>query len=117
MSEYIFLYRSSETSQREAMGTPQRAQQSMEKWRAWLNDLAARGHVKNPGLPLERSGKVVSGKQRLVTDGPFAEKDVVGGFTLIEARDVAQAAELAGGCPVLEGGGHVEVRPVLKMEM
>jgi hypothetical protein len=117
MSEYIFLYRSTEAAHREAMGTPERMQQSMEKWRAWLGDLAARGHVKSPGQPLERSGKIVSGKQRAVTDGPFAEKDVVGGFTLVEARDIGEATELSKGCPILEGGGRVEVRPVLKMSV
>jgi hypothetical protein len=35
---------------------------------------------------------VVNGKQKMVTDGPFAEaKDVVGGFSLIQARDLDQA--------------------------
>ena len=54
-----------------------------------------------------RNGKVT------VTDGPFIEvKDLVAGFIVVEARDLAQAAELANGCPILEGGGSVEVRPV-----
>ena len=54
-----------------------------------------------------------------MTDGPFAEaKDVVGGYTLIEARDLDQAAELSKGCPIFEvDGGAVEVRPVMKMSM
>ena len=52
------------------------------------------------------------------TDGPFTEaKDLVGGFTLVEARDIDQAVELSRGCPILEGGGSVEVRPVMKMDM
>ena len=56
---------------------------------------------------------MVKGKQKTVTDGPFAEaKDVVGGFTLIQARDLEQAVELSKACPILEGGGSVEVRPV-----
>jgi hypothetical protein len=51
-----------------------------------------------------------------VTDGPYVEvKDLVAGFTLVEARDLAQATELANGCPILEGDGSVEVRPVRKM--
>jgi len=58
---------------------------------------------------------VVSGKQKLVTDGPFAEKDLVSGFTLVEAKDLAQATELSMGCPVFTYGGAVEVRPVAKM--
>jgi hypothetical protein len=70
------------------------------------------------GQPLERSGKIVKGAAKSVIDGPFAEaKDVVGGFTLIKAKDVAHAAELAKGCPILERGGQVEVRPVMQMDM
>jgi hypothetical protein len=55
---------------------------------------------------------------KTVTDGPFAEaKDLVGGYTLVEAKDIAHAAELAQGCPILERGGVVEVRAVMQMNM
>ena len=66
-------------------------------------------------IPLERTGKLVSGKSKTVTDGPFAEKDMVGGYTLIEAKDIAHATELSMGCPIFEHGGQVEVRPVQQM--
>ena len=76
-----------------------------------------KGHVKDPGHPLERTGKLMAGKARSVTDGPFAEaKDVVGGYTLVQATDLAQATALASGCPIFElADGTVEVRPVMKM--
>jgi hypothetical protein len=61
---------------------------------------------------------VVKGKQKAVTDGPFAEaKDVVGGFSLIQARDLDQAVELSKGCPILEVGGSIEVRQIQVMNM
>jgi hypothetical protein len=114
MSEFVYLYRIDDASRRDAMGTPERAQQSMQRWMAWMRELEAQGHLKDRGQPLERTGKVVRGKQKTITDGPYAEaKDLVGGFTIVDARDLAQAAELAGGCPILEGGGSVEVRPVM----
>ena len=51
---------------------------------------------------------VVKGNQKIVTDGPYAEaKDLVGGFSLIEASDLAHAVELSEGCPILEVGGSV----------
>jgi hypothetical protein len=60
----------------------------------------------------------VAGKPIAVTDGPFAEaKDVIGGYTLITANDLAQAAEIAKGCPILDVGGAVEVRPVMQINM
>jgi hypothetical protein len=36
---------------------------------------------------------------------------------LIEARDITHAVELSKGCPILEVGGSVEVRPVEKFNM
>ena len=113
MNEFLFLYRGGE-----AGGSPERAQQMMQKWMSWLKELGEKGHIKDQGQPLEGTGKVVRGKQKTVTDGPFTEaKDLVGGFTLVEARDIDQAVELSRGCPILEGGGSVEVRPVMKMDM
>jgi hypothetical protein len=44
-------------------------------------------------------------------------KDIIGGYTLIEAPDLEQAVELSKGCPILEVEGAVEVRPVMKMNM
>ena len=113
MSEFVFLYRGGETGR-----SPERVQQSMQKWMAWFQELNQKGHIKDRGQPLERAGKLVKGKQKTVTDGPFAEaKDVVGGYTLIEARDLDQAVELSKGCPIFEVDGGVEVRPVMKISM
>ena len=115
MSEFVYLFRASEADQREAMGTPERAQRSMQGWLAWIRQLEAKGHLKDPGQPLDRTGKVVR-KARMVTDGPFTEaKDLVLGFIVIEARDLEQAVELSTACPIVEGGGSVEIRPVMKM--
>jgi hypothetical protein len=47
-----------------------------------------------------------------VTDGPFAEtKEALGGYYLIEARDLDQALDIAKLCPAPYGG--VEVRPIM----
>jgi hypothetical protein len=113
MSEFVYLFRSTEEGRREAMGTPERAQRSLQTWLAWIRELEAAGHLKHPGQPLDSTGRVVRGKARDVTDGPYVEaKDLVLGFLVVEARDLAHAVELARGCPMLDGGGNVEVRPV-----
>jgi hypothetical protein len=118
MSEFVFLFRATGAEQREAMGTPERAQQSLQSWLVWIRELEAKGHLKNPGQPLEITGKVVRGKTKVVTDGPYAEaKDLVLGFIVVEARDMAEAIELAKGCPMVEGGGSVEIRPVGKLSL
>jgi len=113
VSDFTFLYRGRDTN-----ASPEQMQRTMEKWRAWCKDLGEKGHLKDIGHPLEHSGKVVKGKQKSVTDGPFAEaKDVVGGFTLIQARDLDQAVELSKTCRILEVGGSVEVRPIQVINM
>jgi len=51
-----------------------------------------------------------------VHDGPYAEsKDIVLGYSVVQAKDLAEARTLAGGCPVLGYGGMVEVRPIRQM--
>jgi hypothetical protein len=93
-------------------------QKHMEKWVAWFKDLGGKGQIKDPGNPLEHTGKVVKGKQKIVNDGPYAEaKDVVGGYMVIEAKDLPHAVEISKGCPILEVGGSVEVRPIQKLNM
>jgi hypothetical protein len=118
MSEFVYLFRASEAEAREAMGTPERAQRSLQAWLVWIRELEAKGHLRNPGQPLEREGKVVH-KNKVVTDGPYVEaKDLVLGFIIVEARDLAQAVELAAACPMVEGGGgSVEIRPVATSQL
>jgi hypothetical protein len=58
--------------------------------------------------------RVRDGK-KLVTDGPFAEaKEQVGGYYLIEAKDLDEAISIAAKCP---GAHHgvIEVRPIASM--
>ena len=113
MSEFVYLFRASPEGQREAMGTPERAKQSLQHWLAWIRELEAGGHLKNPGQPLDPTGRVVRGSGKVVTDGPYLEaKDIVLGFLIIEARDLAEAVELSRKCPMLAGDGSVEIRPV-----
>ena len=113
MSEFTYLFRGGDES-----GSPAQAQAQMQKWGAWINELRAQGKVKELGRPLERTGKVVRGPAKSVTDGPYAEtKDIVGGFLIVNADDLAQAVELSYGCPILQTGGIVEVRPVMEMSL
>jgi hypothetical protein len=108
MSEFTFLFRG-----REYVASPEQRQKHTEKWVAWFKELGDKGHIKDLGRPLEAGGKVVRGDKRNVQDGPYAEaKDLIGGYTLIEAANLDEAVELSKGCPIFDTGGAVEVRPV-----
>lgn len=54
--------------------------------------------------------------KRIVTDGPFAEtREQIGGYFMIEAKDIDEAIDIAGRIPGARIG-TVEVRPVREVE-
>lgn len=56
----------------------------------------------------EKNGKPV------ITDGPFAEtKEQLGGYHIVECRDLDEAISIAARIPTLRFGGVVEVRPMV----
>jgi hypothetical protein len=57
----------------------------------------------------------VRGGNRLVTDGPFAEtREQLGGYFLIEARNLDEAIDIAGQIPGARKG-TVEIRPLVEI--
>ena len=59
--------------------------------------------------------RVRDGK-RLTTDGPFAEtKEQLGGFYLVEAKDIDEAIHIAGKIPAARYGS-IEVRPIMTFQ-
>lgn len=114
MKEFLFIFRGCDNP--EAYDSAQIMQESMLKWKAWIDAIAAQGKY-IAGQPLQPEGKVVNGKRMKITDGPFAEgKELVGGYILIKAEDLDDAVEISKGCPGFEFDGSVEVREILAME-
>jgi hypothetical protein len=114
MAKFMYLFRSNPETYRST--SPEQMQQIVKKWMEWKAGLEENGHVNQLGERLDVTGKVVRGKTKTVTDGPYVEvKDSVQGYMLLEAKDLDLALELAKGCPVLERDGTVEVRPFISM--
>jgi hypothetical protein len=110
MAKFLFVYRGS--GEAEAKMTPDEMQQLMQKWSQWIHEAMAKGWMIAPGDALTLEGRVVNAK-KVVTDGPFVEaKEIVGGYSIVQADSIDAAAELAKGCPGLLTGGNVEVRPL-----
>lgn len=93
--------------------TPAEMEQIMAKWLAWLRSMKASGQLAGTHR-LEENGRVLRGPAATLADGPFVEaKELVGGYVLIHAADLAAATEIARGCPGLAMNTTiVEVRPV-----
>jgi hypothetical protein len=85
-------------------------QGAIDRFYTWYEGLVAEGRVKT-GSRLAREGKMVS-KQR-IADGPFAEtKEFIGGYWIVRARSLDEAAELMSHNPTLACGQWFQVRPI-----
>jgi hypothetical protein len=94
--------------------------EEMEKCAPHIARLEAEGKILG-GQPLHPASTAttvrVHGGQRMVTDGPFAEtREQLGGYTLIEARDLDEAVEIAAGYLGEDSLASIEVRPVLELD-
>ena len=108
MPNFLYIFRGGGMSTKQS---PQELQQQMQKWGAWIQQLRQDGHFK-AGDPLENGGKVVRGRKKAVTDGPYAEtKEQLGGYYVIEAKDLQEATQVAARIPGAKTG-CVEVRPI-----
>jgi hypothetical protein len=112
MTHFLYVFRNGLPM---STTSPSEMQVQMQKWRAWMTDLGQKGHLKG-GEPLEDGGKVVRGKAKVITDGPYAEaKDVVGGYLIVAAESLDHAVTLSKGCPIFDVDGTVEVRAIRSM--
>jgi hypothetical protein len=99
------------------MKSPEAMQKHMQKWFAWIEKLQKEGRYEG-GEALLPHGKFVSGPNKIVTDGPFAEsKELVGGYFIVLAKDLNDAVSLTNDYPDFIFNGKVQVRPVQKMDM
>ena len=108
-SEYMLLFRGNDWHKGLS---PEEMQKVADQWMAWFKGLTAQGKA-IAGNPLEREGKIVSGKSGRVVDGPFAEsKEAIGGYFLLQVNSLDEAVAIARECPGLPYGAVIEVRPV-----
>jgi len=88
------------------------AQKVTEQMMTWFKSLTDQGKVIG-GNPLEPEGKVISGKNKTVSDGPFMEsKEAIGGYFMLTVDSMDEAVAIGKNCPGLPHGLKVEVRQV-----
>jgi hypothetical protein len=87
-----------------------------------FNEELVKAGVMKAGEGLQPSSKGArvkfSGKQRTVTDGPFAEtKELIAGFWLWECKSLAEAIEWVKKCPnPMKSESEIEIRQVFENE-
>ena len=116
--EYMLLIYSSEADGKKMSAAE--GQQIFQGYQTFTQDLTKSGKMKG-GAPLEQTTTATTVRIRngktVVTDGPFAEtKEQLGGYYLVEAKDLDEAISIAAKIPGAKHGS-IEVRPIRKIEM
>ena len=114
--QYILLIYENEA---EAKARPQEETQRIYgEYMAFTGAIKQSGQLR-AGEPLEPSSTATSvrvkGGKTLRSDGPFAEtREQLGGFYIVEAKDLDEAVGIAARIPAAKTG-VVEVRPIMKL--
>ncbi len=115
MNEFLLIFRRDYKAS--AQPSPEDLQNMMKAWQNWMGSIAARNKLVSSGNRLSYDGKVVK-PGAVVTNGPYVEmKETIGGYIMIRAESLEEAAEISKGCPILLTGGNVEVRTVIPMDL
>ncbi len=112
MEEFMLIFRHQDGNK---VASPEQIQVWMKQTMDWIGGIAAQNKfVGGNGLQFENA-KVVH-HNKMVTNGPFGEiKETLGGYVIVKADSIEEAAEFAKGSPVLQGEGNtVEVRRLAK---
>jgi hypothetical protein len=92
----------------------------LQEFMSFTKSIAQSGHYRagNELHPTSRATTVrLRNGKRLVTDGPFAEtKEALGGYYLIEAKDLDEAVAIGARIPSARWGS-IEIRPIIPHDM
>jgi hypothetical protein len=110
MKEFFLLFRQPDYDFSQM--PPEKMKEIGKKWQDWVGGIAAQGKYVSNGTRLSMEGKVLRAGG-VVTDGPFVEiKEKLLSYCIVRAESLDEATTLAHGCPAMDVGGSVEIRPV-----
>ena len=111
MAKYMFVYRGGHEGYDQT--SPEEMQKVMQLWMDWIQKGSEAGWIVDGGDGLTPEGAIVNADGS-ITDGPYAEsKELVGGYSMVNAASLAEAVEIAKLCPIANTGGTVEVREIM----
>jgi hypothetical protein len=105
MGNYLFAYRGGAMAD-----TDEQRQAAMQAWGAWFGKLGP--VIVDPGNPFAGSTSVGGNG---AGSGP-ADSQLTG-YTVVKADSLDAASALTSGCPVLDGGGSVDVYETIEVPM
>ncbi len=115
MDEFLLVFRRDAVTP-EPPPSPEQMQAMMKPWQDWMGGLAAQNKLVSSGNRLAPEGRVIKANG-VITNGPYVEiKEAIGGYVIIRAASMDEAAELSKNCPIFAMGGNVEVRTIVPMD-
>jgi hypothetical protein len=115
MDEFLLVFRRSAMSE-EPQPSPEELQAMMKPWQDWIGNIAAQNKLVDSGNRLASDGRVVK-SDNVITNGPYVEmKEAIGGYIIVRAESIDEAAELSKDCPILKMDGNVEIRTIVPMD-
>ncbi|MBL7696835.1 MAG: transcription initiation protein [Chitinophagaceae bacterium] len=110
MKDFALLFRQANFDY--SKESPKEMESRVQKWKDWISNIASQGKLANAATRLVPEGRVLKAGG-VITDGPFVEiRELLGGLIVVKAEDLDEATTLAHGCPVIDSGGSVEIRPI-----
>jgi len=110
MREFILLFR--QPSFDYSIASPIEVQALSKRWKNWWKNIEAQGKLESRGPRLDNEGKVLK-SSGIITDRSFVEiREILESFIIVKAKNLENAVTLTHGCPELDQGGNIEVRPV-----
>jgi hypothetical protein len=106
MAKYMFVYR--DQAEPQSQPSPEQMQSFLALWGEWFQKHASA--VVDGGDGLLPTGRVLAA-DGTVSDGPYVEaKEVIGGYSVIQADNYDAAIAVARDCPIVKIGGAIEIR-------
>lgn len=104
MAKFLFVYHGG--------AVPQSQEEDAKVMKAWMDWFAGLGAaVIDDGAPVGKS-QTVAANGTVSNDGG---SNPASGYSVFDAKDAAEAASIAKGCPILAAGGSIEVAPIIDM--
>jgi hypothetical protein len=104
MTKFLFVYHGGSVP-----STPAEQARVMDQWGKWFGGMGAA--VVDGGNPVGKSSTVL-GNGSVVANGGA---NPASGYSVVQAASLDAALAMAKGCPILQGGGSVEVAPIIDM--
>ncbi len=112
MNNYMAIFR--EPDGRTDTHTPDEIARHREHWAAWWGKWSGTGNLSS-GSALTLKGYLITGDGSTISDQiHHVGTEIVGGFLMLQAESLEEAAQIAASCPIYAFGGYAEVREFQK---